>query len=190
MSKLKILERIGSGDPYTGPALPEIPFFDDHPVDLLQRFQGQLIHNKAQVFIPSADQDWQSLVRHLIKGAVKVYSQCKEFQSSPDLLKVDHPRDLDDLDMVILEGKIGVADNGAIWVNGFVPRVLPFITKQLILVIEQNRIVQHMHHAYHLLDSTDLDFGVFISGPSKTADIEQALVVGAQGALELIVVIT
>jgi L-lactate dehydrogenase complex protein LldG len=34
------------------------------------------------------------------------------------------------------------------------------------------------------------DFGLFLSGPSKTADIEQALVIGAQGAVSTTVVLT
>ena len=66
-------------------------------------------------------------------------------------------------------------------------RVLPFITKHLVLVLAKKNLVGYMHEAYQKIDKTD--FGVFISGPSKTADIEQSLVIGAHGALSLSVFI-
>ncbi len=39
-----------------------------------------------------------------------------------------------------------------------------------------------MHEAYARLAPREIGYGLFISGPSKTADTEQALVIGAQGA--------
>ena len=68
-------------------------------------------------------------------------------------------------------------------------RVLPFITKHLVLVLNKENIVPFLHQAYQKLSSSETDFGVFVSGPSKTADIEQSLVIGAQGALSLTVFI-
>ncbi len=44
-----------------------------------------------------------------------------------------------------------------------------------------------MHQAYKLIAERKRNFGLFISGPSKTADIEQCLVIGAQGAMSLTV---
>jgi len=104
---------------------------------------------------------------------------------------LNKPHELEDLDIMILESNIGVAENGALWLsdNQIPIRVLPFITKHLVLVLNKENIVPFMHQAYQKLSSNEADFGVFISGPSKTADIEQSLVIGAQGALSLTVFI-
>lgn len=92
---------------------------------------------------------------------------------------------------VLLFGKMGVAENGAIWVDEtcFPERLLPFIAGKLVLLIEWKTIVRDMHAAYAAIDDKLQGFGVFISGPSKTADIEQSLVYGAHGAISLDVII-
>ena len=91
---------------------------------------------------------------------------------------------LEKLKTVILKGKFGVAENGAVWLDesNFPNRLIPFITEHLILLLPKKNLVSTMHEAYKLISKTDYDFGVFISGPSKTADIEQSLVYGAHGA--------
>jgi len=92
---------------------------------------------------------------------------------------------------VLLFGKMGVAENGAIWVDEtcFPERLLPFIAGKLVLLVDGKKIVRDMHAAYAAIDGKLQGFGVFISGPSKTADIEQSLVYGAHGAISLDVVI-
>jgi len=66
-------------------------------------------------------------------------------------------------------------------------RLLPFICQHLILIIEKKNIVATMHQAYQKIDIAREGFGVFIAGPSKTADIEQSLVIGAHGPRSLTV---
>ena len=67
----------------------------------------------------------------------------------------------------------------------YVHRVLPFICENLIITLDSNNVVANMHQAAKLIDFSNNSFGTFIAGPSKTADIEQALVVGAHGACSL-----
>jgi L-lactate dehydrogenase complex protein LldG len=101
-----------------------------------------------------------------------------------DLAAVADPHELDDLDLAILPGRFAVAENAAVWVDG---RTLPHravfvITDHLVLVVAASDVVHHMHQAYERLAGRPRDYGLFLSGPSKTADIEQVLVIGAQGA--------
>ncbi len=90
-----------------------------------------------------------------------------------------------------LKGGIAVAENGSIWLDeaSMINRLLPFIAEHLVIVIESNNIVATMHHAYQQVSSFDTGFGMFLAGPSKTADIEQSLVIGAHGARSLLVCI-
>jgi len=96
-----------------------------------------------------------------------------------------------DVDLTIVRGELGVAENGAVWVNAdpLRHRALLFLSENLILVIEGRDIVPDMESAYARIDFSSLRSGYFISGPSKTADIEQCLVIGAHGAKSLLVLV-
>lgn len=105
--------------------------------------------------------------------------------------KETDPHTLEDIDLAIIEGELGVSENGAIWVtaSNSVVRALPFITNDLVIILEKDKICLHMLQAYEIINTRKREFGVFISGPSKTADIEQCLVVGAHGAMSLTVLL-
>jgi L-lactate dehydrogenase complex protein LldG len=106
----------------------------------------------------------------------------------PSLLKELSLEVMNEIDTVCIKGSTAVAENGSIWVSeiNMVHRVLPFICQNLILVISEKDIVGTMHEAYKDIDVASTDYGVFIAGPSKTADIEQSLVIGAHGPLSLV----
>ena len=99
------------------------------------------------------------------------------------------PHALENVELAIISGEFGVAENSAIWVTeaNYQERVAPFICQHLAIVLPVEAICANMHQAYTRLDGRDYGFGVFIAGPSKTADIEQSLVLGAHGARTLTV---
>jgi L-lactate dehydrogenase complex protein LldG len=123
-------------------------------------------------------------------AAQKVYSLCDGFASrGVDPHSITDPHTLEDVDFAVLPAHFAVAENAAVWVtdDGVPDRVIYFIAQHLALVVPAGEIVHNMHEAYERLRFEGTGFGCFISGPSKTADIEQSLVIGAHGARSLTV---
>lgn len=110
-------------------------------------------------------------------------------QKNPDT--VAEAKDLDGTDVGIVEGKIGVAENGCVWIpQTMKEKAVCYISEYLVIILKKSDIVNNMHEAYKRITfDPQYNFGAFISGPSKTADIEQALVMGAQAARGVTVIV-
>lgn len=129
----------------------------------------------------------------------KEYPEARSIVSPVELLECrtaspddfGSPEDLDGTDVAVVRGDFGVAENGAVWITDFGRhRALLFIAEALVIILSRNSIVDNMHQAYaHDSMRHQRSFGTFISGPSKTADIEQALVFGAHGARKVTVIL-
>ena len=129
----------------------------------------------------------------------RAYPEAKTFASNlpevtvatknPDT--VAEANDLNGTDVGIVRGEIGVAENGCIWIpQTMKEKAVLFISEYLVIFLDRKNIVNNMHEAYaRIAMDPKYNFGTFISGPSKTADIEQALVMGAQAARGVTVVL-
>jgi L-lactate dehydrogenase complex protein LldG len=96
------------------------------------------------------------------------------------------PHSLADVNVMIMDARFGVCENGAIWTTEqyMGQRAAPFIAEHLVMVLSKQNLVATMHDAYVRIAEehpAQYGFGAFIAGPSKTADIEQSLVLGAHG---------
>jgi len=93
------------------------------------------------------------------------------------------PHSYEDVDLAVIKAHFGVAENAALWITEDLmhQRAVPFICQQLAVVVNKANIVATMHDAYTRIGDAEYGFGSFIAGPSKTADIEQSLVLGAHG---------
>ena len=159
--------------------------------DKILQFTDSLKAAGGQVVLMQPGDDINDIIRHHFPDAIRIASNlssitCATF--NPDDL--DDPRELDNTDLAIVEGHFGVAENGAVWITRQVKhKALDFISNSLVMLIDRNSIVNNMHEAYKRTENMTYDFGAFISGPSKTADIEQALVLGAHGPVKVLVVL-
>ena len=159
--------------------------------DKILQFTDSLKAAGGQVVLMQPGDDINDIIRHHFPDAIRIASNlssitCATF--NPDAL--DDPRELDNTDLAIVEGHFGVAENGAVWITRQVKhKALYFISNSLVMLIDRNSIVNNMHEAYKRTENMTYDFGAFISGPSKTADIEQALVLGAHGPVKVLVVL-
>ena len=107
---------------------------------------------------------------------------------NPD--RIEDPRELVDADLGVVTGAFGVAENGAVWIaQNIRHKALYFGATALMIVIPRDAIVATMHEAVLRPEVDDFGYGCFMSGPSKTADIEQALVFGAHGPMSATVLL-
>lgn len=112
-------------------------------------------------------------------------------RANVDLEAVADPHQLRDVDFCVLGADLGVAENGAVWIteHGGKNRAVAFLTQHLAIVVRGETLVHNLHEAYAKAAIPSPGFALFLSGPSKTADIEQSLVIGAHGARSCVVVV-
>lgn len=135
----------------------------------------------ATVICCQEDDDINDLIRRAYPYAKTIASNLPGINAdrNPDLAV--RPQDLDGTDVSVVEGAVGCAENACVWIpQTMQQRAVCFICEYLVIILDRKNIVSNMHEAYGRIEMPELGFGCFISGPSKTADIEQSLVYGAQ----------
>jgi len=159
------------------------PDFEGNPLEVLKhRLEacgGELVrlNTRAEV-APLLQERWPDL------------AQRKIWSGAPDTIGSQFPEEatavpaeLQRLDLAVLEGAESVAENAAVWVTGSAMphRAMLFLAEHLVLLVRRDRLVNTMHEAYARLAERGDCAGYFVAGPSKTSDIAQCLVIGAQG---------
>ena len=128
--------------------------------------------------------DINELIRELYPDAKEISSNLPEVTiatRNPD--EVGRARDLNGTDVGVVRGMFGVAENACVWIpQQMKEKAVMFISENLVILLDKKQIVNNMHEAYKWIEMNDYGYGTFISGPSKTADIAQVLVMGAQAA--------
>lgn len=170
--------------------LPEIATTDNYGGDLGDKYAVQAsLMGSSVVNFSSRDSINKYLQENF--GNYKTISFSDLFPSTIKIKKPPRAEQLSEIETTIVESQIGVAENGTVWIADQVCdlRAAPFICQHLVVLLSKQNIVHDMHDAYHHLSDKTFEFGSWIGGPSKTADIEQTLVIGAQGAKQMIIIL-
>lgn len=190
-SRQNILERCRNAfnETYERPNLDDI-----NPLtfrDPLQQFQATSEAMGSRVINVKAGEDVNSIIKDIYPDAMTFASALPEIKIAtinPDT--VESAKDLNKTDVGIIRGEFGVAENGCIWVKQTMKeRAVCFICENLVIMVPGSKMYSNMHEAYPHITFNENGYGVFICGPSKTADIAQVLVTGAQAARSVAVLI-
>ncbi|WP_347052388.1 LutC/YkgG family protein [Flavobacterium olei] len=189
-SKAEILKKIKQNQPELLSGLPDLNLLGSEQFDVLETYKTVL---KGIGGDPVEVADYNEIISYiksnydLEKRVITTLPELSEI-ASLDWKTVD-PHSLQDVELTILKAHFGVAENSGLWVTDDIlgQRVAPFIAQYLAIIVNKKDIVPTMQQAYNRIGNQEYGFGTFIAGPSKTADIEQSLVLGAHGARGLIV---
>ncbi|UUW08130.1 LUD domain-containing protein [Flavobacterium plurextorum] len=189
-SKAEILNRIKLNQPDLVTELPDLSLLGSEDFDTLETYKTVLKGIGGDpVEVSSYEEiiDYIKANYNLKKRIITTLPELSEI-ASLDWTAVD-PHLLHDVELTVVKAHFGVAENSGLWVTDDIlgQRVSPFIAQYLAIIIHKKDIIRTMQQAYDRIGNQEYGFGTFIAGPSKTADIEQSLVLGAHGARGLIV---
>lgn len=173
----------------------DMPQDDIHGItydDTMAQFIDMSRQVGSNVVVAREGESLDQIVRRAYPDARTIASTLPQLTiatANPDA--VADAQALNGTDVGVVEGQVGVAENGCVWIpQAMKEKAVCFISEHLVIVLPKGCIVDNMHQAYERIQMPATGLGTFISGPSKTADIEQALVMGAQAARSVTVVIT
>ena len=189
-SKAEILQKIKNSQPNGFAELPNLKVLGSEQFDVLEMYKT-VLRNIGGNPIEVANYD------EILAFLKSNYPLEKRIITTvPELSEIavldwtnDDPHSLQNVELTIIKAHFGVAENSALWVTDDIlgQRVAPFITQYLAIIVNKKDLIPTMHQAYDRIGNQEYGFGTFIAGPSKTADIEQSLVLGAHGARGLVV---
>ena len=187
----KILGAVLQNQPPTT-TLPDITRFKGNSFDLVQKYMDVFKTIGGSSFLVDDIAAVKLLIAENFDATKRIVTTLPELGDRFELISAAaDPHSYENIELAIIKAHFSVAENGAVWLTEEVmgQRIIPYICQHLAVLVNAENIVPSLHEAYERIGAGEYGFGAFIGGPSKTADIEQALVLGAHGPLTMTVFI-
>lgn len=185
----RILADVLKNQPSASP-LPDMSAFTGKNQNVVQTYSEVFTGIGGKAFRVNDFAGIKTLIAENFDTTKRIITSLPELSDMFERLSTDiDPHTFDDVEVAVIEAELAVAENGAVWLpeQRMGQRIVPYICQHLVVVIPAERIVPTLHEAYAKIGEGDYGFAAFIGGPSKTADIEQALVLGAHGPISMTV---
>lgn len=185
----QILEEVLKAQP-PSTLLPDISMFKGDPADNIQKYMQVFQSIGGSAFLVGDFAEIKSMIKEHFDLTGRVVTTLPELADDYELLSASaEPHGYENIELAIIKTHLSVAENGAVWLTEQLmgQRIIPYICQHLAVVVASQDIVPTLHEAYEIIGEGNYGFAGFIGGPSKTADIEQALVLGAHGPLSMTV---
>lgn len=190
-SRERILDAVLKNQPSTT-TLPDISVFRGDVNEMIQKYMEVFKNIGGAVFLVDGIAEVKAMISEQFDNTKRIVTTLPLVSEVAEMISGNiDPHMYEDVELAVIKADFIVAENGAAWFTEELmgQRIIPYICQHLAVVVSAENIVPTLHEAYELIGTGDYGFGSFISGPSKTADIEQALVLGAHGPLSMTVYI-
>ena len=190
-SRDKILADVAKNQPEKS-ELPDISVVSGNKEDAIAEFMEVFKTIGGNVVEVNGIDDVKKMIAEQYDSSKRFVTTLPELVDIAEPVNTDaDPHSFENAELAIIRAHFVVAENGASWLTeeSMGQRIVPYICQHLAVLVNAGDVIPTLHEAYERIGAGDYGFGGFIGGPSKTADIEQALVLGAHGPLSMAVFI-
>jgi L-lactate dehydrogenase complex protein LldG len=190
-SREQILEAVLKNQPQATP-LPDLSIFKGNSDNVVQTYMDVFKTIGGAAYLVEDINAIKSILAENYDLTKRIVTTLPELDDIAVLISsLADAHEFENVELAIIKAHFAVAENGAVWLTEELmgQRIIPYICQHLAVIVTTDNIVPTLHEAYEIIGAGDYGFGGFIGGPSKTADIEQALVLGAHGPLSMSVFI-
>ena len=188
-SREEILARLRNNRPHsTDYVLPSLPLLGERTATR-QRFEENLKDLGGQVLEQQEGEIFSEAIARCFPDEKVICSAVPEFDGTLRLENITSPQQADKMDVLVVRSPFGIVETGSVFLSEKELQHRNFaahLTQHIVVLLSEKNLVANMHVAYdQRTEFREARYGVLMSGPSATADIQGVLIRGAQGVRTL-----